>query len=95
MAQQLVNLTDVLEEHIPAEQLAEVKRILFGNPTTFEPPLRRKRVSRDVVDSTIELAENAKTLASSKDFEIQSFGFPCPKEQVGSLKSLVGRLSCQ
>ena len=44
MAEQLSSIDAVLNEHIPAEKLAEVKRILYGNPTEFVL-LRRTRMT--------------------------------------------------
>jgi hypothetical protein len=35
MSESLVSIDAVLEEHIPAEKLAEVKRVLYGIPTEF------------------------------------------------------------
>ena len=32
---ELVSLDAVLEAHIPEDKLAEVKRILYGNPTEY------------------------------------------------------------
>ncbi|KAH8370675.1 hypothetical protein KR093_004627 [Drosophila rubida] len=63
---ELKNLDECLEKHLPAEELKEVKRILYGVEQ----------------DQTLELPASASTTAKENGFEIKGYRFSARPEQL-------------
>ncbi len=75
------SLDSILQEHIPAEKLEVVQRLLYGEPTKYSIlPFWDLNLFRKLT-----LPQSALEDAAKGNFELQGFSFPCPAEQVGLL----------
>lgn len=78
------SLEDCLKKHIPADELSEVKRILYGRSDEWVWENLLKSFVNDFSSCSNELEINgaSKTLADSNNFEIKSYGFTALPEDL-------------